>query len=59
MNGNMGKYRKMQHELDDAEERANMAESQVNKLRIRTRDHKGKVRSNMSHVCMFVCMSMG
>lgn len=32
------KYRKVQHELDDAEERADIAETQVNKLRSRTRD---------------------
>uniref|UniRef100_A0A669CFT3 Myosin, heavy chain 7B, cardiac muscle, beta a n=1 Tax=Oreochromis niloticus TaxID=8128 RepID=A0A669CFT3_ORENI len=37
-NTNMSKYKKLQHELDDAEERADMAESQVNKLRTRTRD---------------------
>ncbi|KAG7275990.1 hypothetical protein CRUP_028547 [Coryphaenoides rupestris] len=37
-------YRKLQHELDDAEERADSAESQVNKLRVRTRDQTaGKV----------------
>ncbi|NXU20393.1 MYH7 protein, partial [Pardalotus punctatus] len=35
---NLVKYRKVQHELDDAEERADIAESQVNKLRARTRD---------------------
>lgn len=39
----MSKYRKLQHELDDAEERADMAESQVNKLRTRTRDQGTKV----------------
>lgn len=32
------KYRKVQHELDDAEERADIAETQVNKLRSRTRE---------------------
>ncbi|KAG9460566.1 hypothetical protein GDO78_020955, partial [Eleutherodactylus coqui] len=35
---NLQKYRKVQHELDDAEERADVAESQVNKLRARTRE---------------------
>ncbi|NXO42904.1 MYH7 protein, partial [Locustella ochotensis] len=35
---NLVKYRKVQHELDDAEERADIAETQVNKLRARTRD---------------------
>ncbi|KAG7245894.1 hypothetical protein CRUP_033316, partial [Coryphaenoides rupestris] len=43
-NANLAKYRKLQHELDDAEERADSAESQVNKLRVRTRDQTaGKV----------------
>uniref|UniRef100_A0A8C0IYL9 Myosin-7B n=1 Tax=Chelonoidis abingdonii TaxID=106734 RepID=A0A8C0IYL9_CHEAB len=37
-NSNLVKYRKVQHELDDAEERADIAETQVNKLRSRTRD---------------------
>ncbi|NWW32709.1 MYH7 protein, partial [Panurus biarmicus] len=37
-NSNLVKYRKVQHELDDAEERADIAETQVNKLRARTRD---------------------
>lgn len=37
------KFRKVRHELDDAEERADIAESQVNKLRARTRDMISKV----------------
>ncbi|XP_063000994.1 myosin-7B [Elgaria multicarinata webbii] len=37
-NSNLVKYRKVQHELDDAEERADIAETQVNKLRSRTRE---------------------
>lgn len=32
------KGRKLQHELEEAEERADIAESQVNKLRAKTRD---------------------
>ncbi|XP_039257328.1 myosin-7-like [Styela clava] len=32
-NTNLNKYRKVQHDLDDAEERADMAESALNKLR--------------------------
>uniref|UniRef100_A0A8C4KJV5 Myosin heavy chain 7B n=1 Tax=Dromaius novaehollandiae TaxID=8790 RepID=A0A8C4KJV5_DRONO len=35
-NSNLVKYRKVQHELDDAEERADIAETQVNKLRARS-----------------------
>lgn len=37
-NSNLVKYRKVQHELDDAEERADIAETQVNKLRARTKE---------------------
>ena len=32
-NTNLSKYRRLQHELEESEERAEMAESQVNKLR--------------------------
>lgn len=47
---NLAKYRKAQHELDDAEERADMAETQANKLRARTRDALGpKVRGCTGH----------
>ncbi|XP_029456110.1 myosin-1B isoform X2 [Rhinatrema bivittatum] len=37
-NVNLSKYRKIQHELEEAEERADIAESQVNKLRVKTRE---------------------
>nr|XP_018670545.1 myosin-7 [Ciona intestinalis] len=37
-NLNLAKYRKLQHELDDAEERAEVAESSLNKLRAKARD---------------------
>ncbi|KAE8577319.1 hypothetical protein XENTR_v10004527 [Xenopus tropicalis] len=37
-NINLTKYRKIQHELEEAEERADIAESQVNKLRAKTRE---------------------
>lgn len=39
----MSKFRKVQHELEEAEERADIAESQVNKLRTKSRD-TGKVK---------------
>uniref|UniRef100_A0A8D0GMW4 Myosin heavy chain 2 n=1 Tax=Sphenodon punctatus TaxID=8508 RepID=A0A8D0GMW4_SPHPU len=40
-NVNLSKFRKIQHELEEAEERADVAESQVNKLRVRSREvHK-------------------
>lgn len=35
--------RKLQHDLDEAEERADIAESQLNKLRTKSRDFGGKV----------------
>ncbi|XP_018428535.1 PREDICTED: myosin-1B-like [Nanorana parkeri] len=37
-NVNLSKYRKIQHELEEADERADIAESQVNKLRAKTRE---------------------
>ncbi|XP_034551947.1 myosin-7B-like [Notolabrus celidotus] len=37
------RFRKVQHELDDAEERADIAETTVNKLRIRTKEQTSKV----------------
>merc|ERR1712147_510058 len=39
-NQNLSKYRKVQHELDEAEERADMAESALNKMRSKARDSK-------------------
>jgi hypothetical protein len=39
----LGKFRKIQHELDEAEERADIAESQVNKMRAKSRDAGSKV----------------
>ena len=41
-NSYLSKCRKVQHELEEAEERADIAESQVNKLRAKSRDG-GKV----------------
>ena len=32
-NSNLSKYRRLQHELEESEERAEIAESQINKLR--------------------------
>lgn len=36
-NQNMGKYRKIQHELDEAEERADIAEATIAKMRTHRR----------------------
>ncbi|MEE6506700.1 hypothetical protein FKM82_007803 [Ascaphus truei] len=41
-NGHLLRLRKQQHELDEAEERADIAESQLNKLRVKSRDFGGK-----------------
>merc|ERR1712183_1049881 len=37
-NGHMSKLRKVQHEMEEAEERADIAESQVSKLRAKSKD---------------------
>ncbi|XP_016846800.1 myosin-1B [Anolis carolinensis] len=42
-NVNLSKFRKIQHELEQAEERADIAESQVNKLRVKSREVHKKV----------------
>lgn len=42
-NVNLAKFRKIQHELEEAEERADIAESQVNKLRVKSREVHTKV----------------
>lgn len=38
----LAKFRKVQHELEEAEERADIAESQLNKLRAKSREIVGK-----------------
>ena len=38
----VAKFRKVQHDLEEAEERADTAESQLNKLRVRSRDMAGR-----------------
>ena len=45
-NSHLTKLRKVQHELEEAEERADIAESQVNKMRTKSRDAKVNI-----HVC--------
>ncbi|XP_006130574.2 myosin heavy chain, skeletal muscle, adult [Pelodiscus sinensis] len=42
-NVNLTKFRKIQHELEEAEERADIAESQVNKLRVKSREIHRKI----------------
>jgi len=50
-NAHLSKLRKVQHELEEAEERADISESQVNKLRAKSRD-AGKV-IYFSDACIF------
>lgn len=45
-NAHLSKLRKVQHDLEEAEERADIAESQVNKLRAKSRD-SGKVSKEL------------
>ena len=49
-NSNLTKFRKLQHELDEAEERADIAESQVNKLRAKSRDVGSKVSIHIVYI---------
>ncbi|MEQ2175304.1 hypothetical protein GOODEAATRI_016714, partial [Goodea atripinnis] len=37
-NAHLTRYRKVQHEMEEAQERADIAESQVNKLRAKSRE---------------------
>lgn len=45
-NTQLSRCRRVQHELEEAEERADIAESQVNKLRAKSRDVGGQVRAD-------------
>jgi len=57
-NVHLGKFRKQQHELDEAEERADIAESQVNKLRVKSRDMGPKVSGiRRPRVAIHLCFS--
>lgn len=47
-NVNLAKYRKTVHELDDAEERADIAESALTKIRTKSRGSFGKGYSSVS-----------
>ena len=43
---NLSKYRKVQHELEDAEERADMAENTLAKLRAKNRSSLSQSRAS-------------
>jgi len=51
---NLGKFRKVQHELEDAEERAGQAENQLNKQRAKNRSSLSVGRGNSPQV-FFIC----
>ena len=52
---NLAKYRKVQHELEEAEERADMAENTLAKLRAKNRSSLSTTRSSV--VSIFNCLS--
>ncbi len=57
---NLAKYRKVQHELEDAEERADMAENTLGKLRAKNRSSVSMSRTLPSMVssclsCLVYC----
>lgn len=54
-NINLSRCRKAQHELEEAKERADIAEGQVNKLRAKSRDIEGQVSrraAERDHSCV-------
>ena len=56
---NLAKYRKVQHELEEAEERADMAENTLGKLRAKTRTSSSSrtttaVRAYVRHMVVVV-----
>lgn len=55
-NVNLAKYRKTVHELDDAEERADIAESALTKIRTKNRGSFGKGYSSVSLTMIAVCL---
>lgn len=50
---NLAKFRKAQHELEDAEERANQAENQLNKQRAKNRSAASVARSSSPSVKIY------
>lgn len=55
-NMNLAKYRKTVHELDDAEERADIAESALTKIRTKNRGSFGKGYSSVSVMSGTFCI---
>lgn len=49
---NLAKYRKVQHELEDAEERADTAEGSLSKLRAKNRSSVSVTRTSVSSSSM-------
>lgn len=55
-NMNLAKYRKTVHELDDAEERADIAESALTKIRTKNRGSFGKGYTSVSVTSTTFCI---
>lgn len=51
-NVHMARFRKAQHELEEAEERADIAESQANKMRVKSREIGTKVLGDHTIDCL-------
>ena len=51
---NLSKYRKAQHELEEASQRADQAEIQLNKQRLKIRSTVSVGRSNSTEVSLFL-----
>jgi len=51
---NLAKYRKVQHELEEAEERADTAEAAMSKLRARNRNSASATRTTTANAVGFI-----
>lgn len=49
----MARFRKAQHELEEAEERADVAESLANKMRAKSREIGTKVLRGLCLICKY------
>lgn len=51
----IARFRKVQHDLEEAEERADVAESLANKMRAKSREIGTKVQSDVNNYVLCVC----
>uniref|UniRef100_A0A3P8UKS8 Myosin heavy chain, fast skeletal muscle-like n=1 Tax=Cynoglossus semilaevis TaxID=244447 RepID=A0A3P8UKS8_CYNSE len=54
-NTHLSRYRKVQHEMEEAQERADIAESQVNKMRVKSRDFAKVSTSHVTFIHVTSC----